>query len=98
MFERPPPLLPPKPGSRDISRNSTPIAMPSVNASTDVPGHSYSEGKVGHQGPTSTYHAQRVEPDGIADAGDQWLPRFLQDKSLVWGRYACGSKAFANLP
>ncbi|KAF4967625.1 hypothetical protein FZEAL_10509 [Fusarium zealandicum] len=65
-----PPVLPPKPGSRETSRIATPTstaALPPFNA--ERPG--------GNRMASSA----NPTPASIPDPGDQWLPQTLQDKS-----------------
>ncbi|KAL0939419.1 uncharacterized protein CTRU02_206029 [Colletotrichum truncatum] len=79
MHAPPPPSLPPKPGSHETSRISTPIISNSPRPGTG-PGFELDGSGPGHP----AYQSAGLEfsqPESIPDPGDQWLPKLLQDKS-----------------
>src|ERR1700712_3519729 len=93
----PPPLPPPKPNSHDTSRLGTPSVSQSPRPSplTDN-GFSGQEGKgkglaTESSGliPAPTRHSSQhphlppQQSQDLPDPGEQWLPRFLEDKSYV---------------
>ncbi|CAK7202396.1 hypothetical protein SEUCBS139899_005119 [Sporothrix eucalyptigena] len=70
MYSSAAPIPPPKPGSHDASRRSTPAATQSPRQ-PPLPAT-----------PTSLPEAAaHAAPPTIADPGDTWLPKLLQDKS-----------------
>ncbi|KAK4154015.1 hypothetical protein C8A00DRAFT_14827 [Chaetomidium leptoderma] len=79
MYAHTPPAPPPKPpGSHDVSRMSTPASGPAPRP-PPLP-----EAIVAGLGPTGSrtaadHHA--AQSQDVGDPGDQWLPRFLEDKS-----------------
>ncbi|CAL3963613.1 hypothetical protein PZA11_001179 [Diplocarpon coronariae] len=79
-----PPAPPPKPGSREISRRSTPAASqplpPPPPQAQDAAG-TYGGGS---SDPQSSQQAQAREGQSAPhtqDPGEQWLPKILEDKS-----------------
>ncbi|KAI1120907.1 hypothetical protein F5Y10DRAFT_113431 [Nemania abortiva] len=89
----PPPVLPPKPNSHDVSRLGTPVAN-SPRPPPPVPDNSYgggleSMGASSSRSPATDASGLILAPTSIArqhrepvpDPGDAWLPRMLQDKS-----------------
>lgn len=82
IYSNTPPAPPPKPGSHDVSRMSTPI-------STQSPGRSPLPDQQQHSdlpepaGVPVSQQAQVTRPQAVQDPGDQWLPQFLEDKSCV---------------
>ncbi|EAA29389.1 hypothetical protein GE21DRAFT_1021 [Neurospora crassa] len=75
MYSHTPPLLPPKPsGSHEVTHINTaetsPSPRPPERPETGGPGaDGFQQGGLTHNGQT------------ISDPGEQWLPKFLQDKS-----------------
>ncbi|KFA75416.1 hypothetical protein S40288_06792 [Stachybotrys chartarum IBT 40288] len=69
-----PPVLPPKPGSHDASRTSTPAAAPGL------PPTDFERPPRGSRAGGGDAHSQ-APPPAVPDPGDQWLPQVLQDKS-----------------
>jgi hypothetical protein len=74
MYSSTPPVPPPKPGSHDASRISTPTT-------TQSPRPPPSNLPEAAGGPAA--QAQIARPPEIPDPGDQWLPKYLEDKSYV---------------
>lgn len=82
MYSHTPPAPPPKPpGSHhDVSRMSTPASgpvpcpppLPEAIAATLSP-----------RGTPATSEQDAARPQDLEDPGDQWLPKFLEDKSCV---------------
>lgn len=80
VYSNTPPAPPPKPGSHEVSRLGTPAtsadsprpAPPAPDHHSDLPEAA---------GLTAAQQAQIARPQAIPDPGDQWLPRFLEDKS-----------------
>ena len=92
MYSGTPPILPPKPlGSGDVSRISTPALSQSVSASQSPRPQPTppSEAAHAHAGDLHTVSSgpsaqARIAPSQqVPDPGEQWLPRFLEDKSYV---------------
>ena len=80
MYSNTPPAPPPKPGSHDASRMGTPATTQSPRPPPPIPDqHSNLPEAMGG----ATAQAQITRPESIPDPGDQWLPKFLQDKSCV---------------
>ncbi|EON96866.1 hypothetical protein UCRPA7_7579 [Phaeoacremonium minimum UCRPA7] len=78
MYSNTPPAPPPKPGSHDASRMGTPATTQSPRPPPPIPDqHSNLPEAMGG----ATAQAQITRPESIPDPGDQWLPKFLQDKS-----------------
>ncbi|ERS98017.1 hypothetical protein HMPREF1624_06190 [Sporothrix schenckii ATCC 58251] len=69
------PIPPPKPGSHDASRRSTPATTQSPRQ-PPLPSTPTSLPEV-----TAYAYAQTPAPPTIVDPGDTWLPKVLQDKS-----------------
>lgn len=84
IYSNTPPAPPPKPGSHDVSRMSTPI-----NTQSPGPGPSPLPDQQQHSdlpeaaGVPVSQQAQVTRPQTVPDPGDQWLPQFLEDKSCV---------------
>ncbi|KAK0730551.1 hypothetical protein B0H67DRAFT_478129 [Lasiosphaeris hirsuta] len=84
MYSHTPPAPPPKPpGNHEANRMSTPAGSQSPRPAS-LPD---SKSMGGESNPTvpsregQSYSMQhRQQPQPIADPGDQWLPKFLQDK------------------
>ncbi|KAJ9157693.1 Vacuolar protein sorting-associated protein 37C [Pleurostoma richardsiae] len=78
MYSHTPPAPPPKPGSHEASRMGTPALTQSPRPPPPPPDqHSNLPEAMGG----TTAQAQIAQPQSIPDPGDQWLPKFLQDKS-----------------
>lgn len=88
MYSHTPPAPPPKPGNHDTSGMSTPVLVgPSSHTPRPPPPlpeavtagglHSADVGAAASNGAL-------VQAQDIPDPGDQWLPKFLQDKSYVY--------------
>ncbi|KAK7988188.1 hypothetical protein PG989_008503 [Apiospora arundinis] len=79
----PPPIPPPKPGSHDTSRlgtpatNQSPRPPPNPDSMLDGKGRSFTTDSAG----LIPAARQIPPPEEIPDPGEQWLPRFLEDKS-----------------
>ena len=90
MYSHTPPVPPPKPGSHDVSRISTPglSQSPAPPPLPEAPSRS-----------SDLYHASNIglqvtQPEPIPDPGDQWLPRYLEDKSCVASPCICHLNRF----
>ncbi|KAK4250873.1 hypothetical protein C7999DRAFT_38238 [Corynascus novoguineensis] len=82
MYEHTPPAPPPKPpGTHDVSRMSTPTSGPVPRPPPLPEAVAAGLGDSGHQPPGAEEHHGLGSHEDIADPGDQWLPKFLQDKS-----------------
>lgn len=93
MYSYTPPVPPPKPGSHETSRMGTPSTSQSPRP-PPIPDYSRPQNlpeavAAGGARPQAGQQQQQVEPD----PGDQWLPRFLEDKSWVTSRTAITSRA-----
>ncbi len=76
MYSHTPPVPPPKAGNhRDSSRMGTPAAIPSPRPPPQPESH--------FNPPEAAGGAYVSQPEPIPDPGDQWLPKYLQDKSSV---------------
>lgn len=82
IYSNTPPAPPPKPGSHDVSRMSTPINTQSPGPSPHPDQQQHSDLPEPAGVPVSQ-QAQATRPQAIQDPGDQWLPQFLEDKSCV---------------
>lgn len=83
IYSGTPPAPPPKPGSHEVSRINTPIATQSPRPAPPVPtDHQQQHSDLPEAaGLTASQQAQIVRPRDVPDPGDQWLPRYLEDKS-----------------
>ncbi|KAL2154135.1 hypothetical protein VTH82DRAFT_2811 [Thermothelomyces myriococcoides] len=84
MNEHTPPAPPPKPpGTFDVSRMGTPTSGPGPRppplpeVSTTGPSSAVSSSD------SNTKHQHGLTQEDVADPGDKWLPKFLQDKSYT---------------
>lgn len=85
IYSNTPPAPPPKPGSHEVSRINTPTATQSPRPAPPVPDHQQQHSDLPEAtGLTAAQQAQVARPQDIPDPGDQWLPRFLEDKSCVF--------------
>ncbi|KAG6362995.1 hypothetical protein INS49_008090 [Diaporthe citri] len=80
IYSNTPPAPPPKPGSHDVSRMSTPINTQSPGPSP-LPDQQQHSDLPEPAGVPVSQQAQVARPQTIPDPGDQWLPQFLEDKS-----------------
>ncbi|KAL2178648.1 uncharacterized protein P884DRAFT_276548 [Thermothelomyces heterothallicus CBS 202.75] len=82
MYEHTPPAPPPKPpGTRDVSRMGTPTSG-SVPRPPPLPEASTTgSSSPGLSSSSNIEHHHGLTPEDVADPGDKWLPKFLQDKS-----------------
>ncbi|KAL2018961.1 hypothetical protein VTK56DRAFT_10255 [Thermocarpiscus australiensis] len=80
MYAHTPPAPPPKPpGSHEVSRMSTPAGLQAPRPPPPLP-----EAITGELNPTAAAAAaeeRSMQAPNVEDPGDQWLPKFLQDKS-----------------
>ncbi|KAK3945244.1 hypothetical protein QBC46DRAFT_114129 [Diplogelasinospora grovesii] len=83
MYSHGPPVPPPKPpGSHETSRMSTPAGLQSPRPPPPLPEAKALAGELHPMNSDGTSGQARVaHPQPIPDPGDQWLPKFLQDKS-----------------
>ncbi|KUI63150.1 hypothetical protein VP1G_10272, partial [Cytospora mali] len=96
IYSNTPPAPPPKPGSHEVSRMSTPITTQSPRAAppTDQQQQQQQQqqkfpselpdaaaGTAAATGVGGSQQAQVARPQAIPDPGDQWLPKILEDKS-----------------
>ncbi|KAK3362055.1 hypothetical protein B0T24DRAFT_101986 [Lasiosphaeria ovina] len=80
MYSHTPPAPPPKPpGSHDTSRLDTPAGLRQSPRPPPPPEASVRAGDNDAAGSSSAVHA--AQPQHADDPGEQWLPKFLQDKS-----------------
>lgn len=81
MYDHTPPAPPPKPpGSHDVSRMST----PATSSQLPRPPPPLPETIAGELAAVAGEEHTTVSPQQeIPDPGDQWLPKFLEDKSYV---------------
>jgi hypothetical protein len=81
MYAHTPPAPPPKPpGTHDVSRMSTPA---SGQAPRPPPLPEAIAAGLLHVDPHSGMEYNAAQSQEVADPGDQWLPKFLQDKSYA---------------
>jgi hypothetical protein len=81
MYAHTPPAPPPKPpGTHDVSRMNTPATGPAPRPPPLPEAMAAGLGAVGTPA-AAEQHGSR--PHEVADPGDQWLPKFLEDKSYV---------------
>ncbi|CAK7220848.1 hypothetical protein SCUCBS95973_004295 [Sporothrix curviconia] len=73
MYSPAAPIPPPKPGSHDASRRSTPVTTQSPRQPPLPPTPTTL--------PEAAAYAHVTAPPNIADPGDAWLPKILEDKS-----------------
>ncbi|KAK4044587.1 hypothetical protein C8A01DRAFT_42767 [Parachaetomium inaequale] len=79
MYAHTPPAPPPKPpGTHDVSRMSTPASGP---APRPPPLPEAIAAGLGAAGTPAAAEQHGFRPHDVADPGDQWLPKFLEDKS-----------------
>jgi len=88
-----PPAPPPKPGSQEVSRRGTPAGtqplppppppLPPQQDNFGTYGHGLEDRQSTQQGRLST---EVTKVDQIQDPGDQWLPKILENKTLVFFR------------
>lgn len=87
IYSSTPPAPPPKPGSHEVSRMSTPITTQSPRAPPPLPDqqqHSdLPEAAAAAAAGGGAQPAQVARPQAIPDPGDQWLPKVLEDKSYA---------------
>jgi hypothetical protein len=83
MYASGPPIPPPKPGSHDTSRMSTPQTSQSPRPPPPPPQDGQSSAVDAYGLPPAARQPVIAPAQEIADPGDQWLPRFLEDKSYV---------------
>lgn len=84
IYSSTPPAPPPKPGSHEVSRMSTPITTQSPRAPPPLPDqqqHSDLPEAAAAAAGGGAQPAQVARPQAIPDPGDQWLPKVLEDKS-----------------
>ncbi|KAK3310338.1 uncharacterized protein B0T15DRAFT_33968 [Chaetomium strumarium] len=80
MYAHGPPAPPPKPpGNHDVSRMSTPATGQAPRPPPPLPEAVASDS--GHTASLATAQENAAQSQAIADPGDQWLPKFLEDKS-----------------
>ncbi|CAN8099521.1 unnamed protein product [Discula destructiva] len=79
LYASTPPAPPPKPGSHEVSALNTPITSQSPRP-PPVPDQQQHSDLPEAAGLTAAQQAQISRPQAIPDPGDQWLPRFLEDK------------------
>lgn len=80
LYASTPPAPPPKPGSHEVSAINTPITSQSPRPPPPVPDQQQHSDLPEAAGMILTQNAQIPRPQAIPDPGDQWLPRFLEDK------------------
>lgn len=85
IYSNTPPAPPPKPGSHEVSRLSTPTATQSPRAPPALPDQQQLSDlpEAAGAGGAQQAQAQVARPREIPDPGDQWLPKILEDKSYV---------------
>lgn len=85
IYSSTPPAPPPKPGSHEVSRMSTPITTQSPRAAPPPPDQQQLSELPDATGAAGggAQPAQVARPQAIPDPGDQWLPKILEDKSCV---------------
>ncbi|ROW11182.1 hypothetical protein VMCG_01486 [Cytospora schulzeri] len=88
IYSSTPPAPPPKQGSHEVSRMTTPITTQSPRAPPPLPDQQqHSElpetaaAAAAAASAGGSQPAQVVRPQAIPDPGDQWLPKVLEDKS-----------------
>ena len=84
MYSHTPPAPPPKPpGTHDVSRMSTPAGGPAPPPPPPLP-EAITAGLIAAGTPAGAeYYDLQSQQQETADPGDQWLPKFLEDKSFV---------------
>lgn len=80
LYASTPPAPPPKPGSHEVSAINTPITSQSPRPAPPVPDQQQHSDLPEAAGLTAAQNAQIARPQSIPDPGEQWLPRFLEDK------------------
>ncbi|KAJ4394308.1 hypothetical protein N0V93_003525 [Gnomoniopsis smithogilvyi] len=80
LYASTPPAPPPKPGSHEVSAINTPITSQSPRPAPPVPDQQQHSDLPEAAGITTAQNAQIARPQAIPDPGEQWLPRFLEDK------------------
>lgn len=80
LYASTPPAPPPKSGSHEVSAINTPITSQSPRPAPPVPDQQQHLDLPEAAGLTMAQQAQISRPQAIPDPGDQWLPRFLEDK------------------
>ena len=80
MYSHTPPAPPPKPpgNHHDVSRMSTPASGP-VPCPPPLP--EAIAATLSARGTPATSEQDAARPQDLEDPGDQWLPKFLEDKS-----------------
>ncbi|KAK4143295.1 uncharacterized protein C8A04DRAFT_12507 [Dichotomopilus funicola] len=82
MYSHAPPAPPPKPpGSHDVSRMSTPAGGPTPRPPPLPQEISIRQGGIENFEGSGGADYRDSQPQGIPDPGDQWLPKYLEDKS-----------------
>ncbi|ROW18007.1 hypothetical protein VPNG_00395 [Cytospora leucostoma] len=83
IYSNTPPAPPPKPGSHEVSRLSTPITTQSPRPPPPLPDQQQLSElpETAGAGGAQQAQAQVARPQEIPDPGDQWLPKILEDKS-----------------
>lgn len=80
LYASTPPAPPPKPGSHEVSAINTPITSQSPRPAPPLPDQQQHSDLPEAAGLATAQQAQIARPQAIPDPGDQWLPRFLEDK------------------
>lgn len=80
LYASTPPAPPPKPGSHEVSALNTPVTSQSPRPQPPLPDQQQHSDLPEAAGLTGAQRAQISRPQDIPDPGDQWLPRFLEDK------------------
>ncbi|KAH6845171.1 hypothetical protein B0I37DRAFT_447097 [Chaetomium sp. MPI-CAGE-AT-0009] len=81
MYSHTPPAPPPKPpGTHDVSRMSTPAGGPTPPPPPPLP-EAITAGLIAAGTPAAGAEYHTPQDTEMADPGDQWLPKFLEDKS-----------------
>lgn len=83
IYSNTPPAPPPKPGSHEVSRINTPTAANSPRPAPRIPEQQELSDLPEATGLTAAQQAQVARPQDIPDPGEQWLPKFLEDKSCA---------------
>lgn len=89
LYASTPPAPPPKPGSHEVSRLNTPSTIPSPRPVPPIPDQRQHSDLPEAAGLAAAQRAQIARPQTIPDPGDQWLPKFLEDKSCVRSPSPC---------
>ncbi|KAH6649945.1 hypothetical protein F5144DRAFT_636246 [Chaetomium tenue] len=82
MYSHTPPAPPPKPpGTHDVSRMSTPSSGTAPPPPPPPLPEAVTAGLIAAGTPAGAEYYDPQSQQEIADPGDQWLPKFLEDKS-----------------